>query len=225
MPPHQERGRPRDPFAADRIMAAALGEYSRHGWSGFSMRGIAQAAGVGKSTLYLRWNSKEQLLVDSVVAGAAKLTSARDTGSVYRDVLVWATALFEYFLDPAGWTAVRIWVDAKAGATALDDIRKRVTAPITETSATIFQRALERGEISHAVASLDVAECLFGAVLMHVMNLLPAQHEDARKAAAEHVGPLVDIVLTGIGVDVEHPDDPKGKSRASADRPRGRSNR
>jgi AcrR family transcriptional regulator len=202
MPPNQVRGRPRDPFAAGRIMAAALDEYSRHGWSGFSMRGVAQAAGVGKSTLYLRWDSKEQLLVDSVVASAAKLTSAPDTGSVYGDVLAWATALFEYFLDPGGWTAVRIWVDAKAGSTALDDIRARVTAPITETSTTIFQRALHRDEISHAVAPLDVAECLFGAVLMHVMNLLPAQHQDARKAAGEHVMPLVDIVLTGIGVDV-----------------------
>jgi len=202
MPPNQAPGRPRDPSADGRIMAAALGEYGRHGWSGFSMRGVAESAGVGKSTLYLRWDSKEQLLVDSVAAGAAKLTSAADTGSVYGDVLAWATALFEYFLDPAGWTAVRIWVDAKAGAAALDSIRARVTAPITETSATIFQRALRRAEISQAVVPVDVAECLFGAVLMHVMNLLPAQHQDARKAAGEHVKPLVAIVLTGIGVDV-----------------------
>jgi len=50
----ETRGRPRDPLATARIMAAALDEYARHGWSGFSMRGVAQAAGVGKSSLYLR---------------------------------------------------------------------------------------------------------------------------------------------------------------------------
>ncbi len=160
------------------------------------------------------------MLVDSVVAGAAKLTTAADTGSVYGDVLAWATALFEYFLDPAGWTAVRIWVDAKAGATALDSIRVRVTAPIAETSTKIFQRALRRGEISQAVAPLDVAECLFGAVLIHVMNLLPAQHRDARKAADEHVKPLVDIVLTGIGVDVARAQIIRRQIERTRDKPR-----
>lgn len=198
----ETRGRPRDPLATDRIMAAALDEYARHGWSGFSMRGVAHTAGVGKSSIYLRWDSKEQLLVDSVVAGAAHLAADIDTGSVYGDVMAWATELFVYFLDPAGWTAVRIWVDAVGGTAALDDIRSRVTEPITETSSTIFRRALERAEISEAVVSLEVAECLFGGVLMHVMNLPPAGRRDARARARGHVQPLVDIVLGGIGAQV-----------------------
>jgi len=194
----ETRGRPRDPLATARIMAAALDEYARHGWSGFSMRGVAQAAGVGKSSLYLRWSSKEQLLVDSVVAGAAHLADRPDTGSLYDDVIAWATDLFEYFLDPAGWTAVRITVDAVAGTAILDDIRQRVTQPLIETSTTIFRRALRRGEIGTEVAALDVAECLFGAVLMHVMNLPPAARRTAKTHACEHVQPLAHIVLRGI---------------------------
>lgn len=195
----ESRGRPRDPLASDRITAAALAEYARHGWSGFSMRGVAQTAGVGKSSIYLRWESKEQLLVDSVVTGAVKIASGVDTGSLYGDVIDWSAALFEYFLDPAGWTAVRIWVDSVAGVAALEDIRARVTEPIIETSLTIFRRALQRGEISAAVVPLDVAECLFGSVLMHTMNLPPAERQAAKSSAREHVRPLIDIVLAGIG--------------------------
>lgn len=195
----ETRGRPRDPLATDRIMAAALDEYARHGWSGFSMRGVAQAAGVGKSSLYLRWSSKEQLLVDSVVAGAAHLAERTDTGSLYGDLIDWAIDLFEYFLDPAGWTAVRITIDAVGGTSALDGIRLRVTEPLTETSTTIFRRALRRGEISAEIAAMDVAECLFGSVLMHVMNVPPAAHADAKHHADQHVRPFVNIVMHGIG--------------------------
>lgn len=199
---NETRGRPRDPLATNRIMTAALDEYARHGWSGFSMRGVAQGAGVGKSSLYLRWSSKEQLLVDSVVAGAAHLADRTDTGTLYHDVMAWATDLFEYFLDPPGWTAVRITVDAVAGTPALDGIRSRVTQPLIETSTGIFQRALQRGEISTEVAALDATECLFGSVLMHVMNLAPSTHHDAKLRAHQHVRPFVDIVLTGIGVQI-----------------------
>jgi AcrR family transcriptional regulator len=195
---NETRGRPRDPLATDRIMAAALDEYARQGWWGFSMRGVAQAAGVGKSSLYLRWPSKEQLLVDSVVAGAAHLTTRVDSGSLRSDVIAWAIELFEYFLEPAGWTAVRIWVDAVAGASALDEIRSRVTEPIIETSSAIFRRAVLRGEMSEAVVALDVAECLFGCVLMHVMNMSQQGRHEARNHARDHVQPLVDIVLGGI---------------------------
>jgi len=195
----ETRGRPRDPLASDRIMAAALHEYAQHGWSGFSMRGVAQAAGVGKSSLYLRWSSKEQLLVDSVVAGAAHLAERTDTGSLYGDVIAWATDLFEYFLDPAGWTAVRISVDAVAGTAALDGIRRRVTQPLVETSTIIFRRALHRGEISDEVVAMDATECLFGSVLMHVMNLTPTARQDAKHHARQHVQPFVDMVLRGIG--------------------------
>ncbi|WP_210687310.1 TetR/AcrR family transcriptional regulator [Mycolicibacterium sp. GESEQ-9] len=203
---NETRGRPRDPLATDRIMAAALDEYARHGWSGFSMRGVAQSAGVGKSSLYLRWSSKEQLLVDSVVAGAAHLADRTDTGTLYDDVTAWATDLFEYFLEPSGWTAVRITVDAVAGIATLDGIRARVTEPLIETSTAIFQRALRRGEISTEAASLDVAECLFGSVLMHVMNLAPGSHHDAKLNARQHVRPFIDIVLTGIGAQIPSTD-------------------
>jgi AcrR family transcriptional regulator len=180
-------------------MAAALVEYGRHGWAGFSIRGVAQAAHVGKSSMYLRWDSKEELLVDSVVAGAKKLLVDADTGTLYGDVMAWATTLFEYFLDPAGWTAARIWIDAKAGTAALDGITARVTTPITDMSTAIFQRALARGDLPEAVQPFDVAECLFGSIFMHVMNLPAAEHEEARRYATEHIRPLVHIVLKGIG--------------------------
>src|SRR3954465_3041476 len=64
--PRRGRGRPRTPGAAKRTLDAALEEYGEHGWSGFTMDGVARRAGVGKSTVYLRWQDKESLLTDAV---------------------------------------------------------------------------------------------------------------------------------------------------------------
>jgi AcrR family transcriptional regulator len=56
------RGRPRDPRRDRAIFDAARIVLADRGFTGASMEAIAQTAGVGKDTLYRRWNSKEQLV-------------------------------------------------------------------------------------------------------------------------------------------------------------------
>lgn len=56
------RGRPRDPCRDRAILDAARTVVAHNGFTGASMEAIAQAAGVGKDTLYRRWSSKEQLV-------------------------------------------------------------------------------------------------------------------------------------------------------------------
>lgn len=56
------RGRPRDPEVDHAILRAARSVLARRGFTGTSMEEIARTAGVGKDTLYRRWNSKESLV-------------------------------------------------------------------------------------------------------------------------------------------------------------------
>jgi AcrR family transcriptional regulator len=183
-------------------MTAALSEYAQRGWSGFSIESVARAAEVGKSSMYLRWRSKEQLLVDSIIASTKQLSADVDTGSLYGDVMAWAVEVFEYFLDPVGWTTLRVWIDAKGGSAALSGIAERVTEPIASTASLICGRAVERKEIPGTVAAFDVAECLFGCVLMHLMNMPPDDLRHAKINTAQHVRPLMHILLTGMGATV-----------------------
>ena len=83
--PRRSRGRPRTPGAEQRIIDAALEEYGEHGWSGFTMDGVARRAGVGKSTVYLRWQDKDALLTDAVSASSGDLGEV-DTGSLREDL-------------------------------------------------------------------------------------------------------------------------------------------
>ncbi|WP_242600855.1 TetR/AcrR family transcriptional regulator [Schaalia cardiffensis] len=55
-------GRPRDPQMEERVFRAALDLYGEAGWAGFNLTKIAAEAGVGKSSLYSRWNDRDELL-------------------------------------------------------------------------------------------------------------------------------------------------------------------
>ncbi|GIH90344.1 TetR/AcrR family transcriptional regulator [Planobispora siamensis] len=60
------RGRPRDPEADDAIMKAALELFVERGLEGANIEQIAKRAGVAKVTVYRRWSSKEELLIQAI---------------------------------------------------------------------------------------------------------------------------------------------------------------
>lgn len=190
-------GRPRDPEMEERVVLAALQEYGRTGWSGFTMDAVARRAGVGKSTLYLRWPSKEVLIRYAIVQHSEPLTLT-DNGSLREDIMALATSLMRYFLDPAGWASLRITMDEAAEHTDLDRVHAHLIAMHREAASTLFQRAIERGELTSDAPIRTITEALYGAVLMHILTLTT----DERAAAVEHidedVAPIVELLLATI---------------------------
>ena len=83
---HVTPGRPRDPAVDRRIAQAALDLFADAGWAGFAMEAVARRAGVGKASLYLRWNSKEALLTDAVTWRLARVADV-DTGTLRGDLV------------------------------------------------------------------------------------------------------------------------------------------
>lgn len=59
-------GRPRDPEKAPQVIQAATKVLAALGRDKFTMSEVAATAGVGKATIYRRWGSDRQLLVDVV---------------------------------------------------------------------------------------------------------------------------------------------------------------
>lgn len=161
-------GRPRDADADDRIIDAALAEYAAHGRAGYSLNGVARRAGVGKSSIYLRWTDKEALLVDAVHARSE--VPEIDTGTLRGDLDALATWMLDHYLSQAGWVVVRIAIDAVADGSPLTS-PQIVAAQHAGTVNDIWRRALGRGDIGaeddeavHAVTRM-----MFGHLLMRAM--------------------------------------------------------
>jgi AcrR family transcriptional regulator len=60
------RGRPRDPATDTAILGAALEVFIERGVEGASIEQIAKRAGVGKLTVYRRWDTKEELIAQAI---------------------------------------------------------------------------------------------------------------------------------------------------------------
>ncbi|WP_395657330.1 TetR/AcrR family transcriptional regulator [Nocardioides sp.] len=195
--PRRGRGRPRTPGAEKRIIDAALEEYGEHGWSGFTMDGVARRAGVGKSTVYLRWQDKDTLLTDAVGSASDELGDV-DTGSLRGDLKGLAANLFRYFREPAGWASLRIIIDTAGAPEPLGRFSEAVADVQVEHVEKILQRAVQRGEAKDGVSPNAVAECLYGSVTMQTLGvrLDGGALEDAQ--IDERAAALVEIVLDGV---------------------------
>jgi len=92
------RGRPRDAGADEAILAATIELLGDGGIARLSMDHVAKRAGVGKATIYRRWPSKEQLVVDAL--SSTPTLEVPDTGTVRGDLIAYAERLAEIAAMP-----------------------------------------------------------------------------------------------------------------------------
>ncbi|MFG3348184.1 TetR/AcrR family transcriptional regulator [Streptomyces sp. NPDC048018] len=140
-------GRPRSAEADTAILEATRAALVELGWSKLTMGDVAVRAGVAKTTLYRRWNNKNELVVDAVAVLFDEL-ELPDLGSLQADienvVLQFATLLER----PETKTALMAVV---AESTRDEPLRRRIRASIVDRQKRLVldgrARAQERGEL------------------------------------------------------------------------------
>lgn len=176
-------GRPRSRAAEEAILKAALALFLDHGVEGASIERIAKQAGVGKTTIYRRWSSKEELLAQAI--GRVREDAERDMG---------VTDFRDFAELPLGPTLHRM-MEAGAELMASDDNRKllarligsvqshpRLLAiywetylrPRREAFGVLLERAKARGELP-ASADTAMLQDMMGGAMLHRLLIDPAQ--------------------------------------------------
>ncbi|MCM3923272.1 TetR/AcrR family transcriptional regulator [Frankia sp. AiPs1] len=186
-------GRPRKADAEQRILDAAIDEYLDRGATGFTIDGVARRAGVGKSTVYLRWPDRDALLVDSVLARSRAIEDV-DTGSLRGDLIALSANMLRFLLDPVGFATLRLTVEA-AASRAAPQVTTDVADRHRRAAGVVLRRAADRGEPINPITQARVIECLYGAITMKVLahGLEPDITTDAELVAA--CTELVDLLL------------------------------
>ena len=189
------RGRPRDAGAGDRITAAAIGAFTTGGWRSFSFEAVAKEAGVGKSTLYLRYRDKEELIRD-VLRSLNAAFAVPDTGDVRADLAALATAYADELDGPRGRFRMRVMTESRLN----DDFRAIAAAAAENVVAAaheVVRRGKRRGQLPARTSAAVLLDSLFGGLLHH--HLLsspdPAGHFYQTPAGRKFVHDLLDSVL------------------------------
>jgi AcrR family transcriptional regulator len=194
------RGRPRTPGAEEKILAAALEEYGEFGWAGFTMDAVARRAGVGKSTVYLRWPDKDALLTAAVTTRGIELASV-DTGALESDLKQLAINLMRHFHSPAGWAAIRVTIDCASAKERLGEFAAAVSQVHSRQVEQICRLATERGEMTPDFPPGAVAEAIYGAALINSLSERLEGRDDTDVDIETRADRVVSMVLHGISTE------------------------
>ena len=146
------RGRPRDPERDRAIREAALEVLAEEGYDRLTIELVAQRAGAGKATVYRRWPSKVELVIDAVELVKPAL-AAIDTGSLEGDL----DLLVEAACSKRGEFATKVMCGVSSALgrdpELLAAFNERYVTPRVERIRAILERARERGELT---ADVDI---------------------------------------------------------------------
>jgi AcrR family transcriptional regulator len=119
---------------------------AEEGWSGFTMQGLADRAGVGKAAVYRRWKSREAVLT-AAVEGMVSEIGLPDSGSVRGDLLELmhrAVALYRGVSGRLMPGLVSAMAEHEEVARA---VRDAFLGPRRSALREVLQRGVERGEL------------------------------------------------------------------------------
>lgn len=191
------RGRPRDPERERRVLQAAIEEYSDRGWAGLTMDGVAKRAGVGKSTIYLRWTNKEDLLAAAIESMSHGLEPV-DTGSLRSDFTQLAESLVENYWTPIGWGMYRILIDVAGSGENVSHFTHLVNDIHRRSALAILERSVGRGELRPDVPGQLVINALYGTFVMYRMMAPWDEVEGVVPVPDQLVGQVVDFVMAAL---------------------------
>ena len=186
----RRRGRPRDPGVEDAALGAARSLLIEMGFAGCTIAAVAQRAGVGKGTIYLRWPDKQSLVADAIAESIVDVRCP-DTGNV-RDDLV---ALYDDVIEAFGGDRGPLLAAAVAELPRYPKLQalyeERVVVPVVTMLGEVIARGTRRCEIRKVHDLTVVSDMLFSPLVIRVMvwqQGIPAGFSEA----------VVDSLLDGL---------------------------
>ena len=192
------RGRPRDPELEGRVFDAVMQIYAHGGWSALTFEAVARESGVGKSSLYRRWDSQQTLLHAAMKARWLPVHNI-DTGSLHSDLRALAQMIFDNRTGNYANMSNRLLIDAAR----FPELRE-VSSPYMEETVlqarAIIRRAAARGEVPSSLNHGLLMDLVVGAVNNHVLTTPPKLRKEMQRKAPSFLDELVKIVLRGVEV-------------------------
>jgi AcrR family transcriptional regulator len=147
------RGRPRDAQAEQAILQTTVALLSEVGFNRLSIEAVAARAGVGKPTIYRRWPSKLELVIDAVKRLTPPMPTV-DTGDPLTDLRqIISQVIVTLTGTPVGSAHVALASDAQTHAELARGLGEHFLAPRRAVIADTLRRGIAAGQLR---ADIDV---------------------------------------------------------------------
>jgi AcrR family transcriptional regulator len=186
------RGRPLDPSRNEAIIDAAIHTLVREGYDRLSIEGVATAAGVGKATVYRRWSSKAELVIDAMATLKPSIETI-DTGSLDGDIEMMIAASCSPHSELLLQVMASICSALPREPELLEAFRIRFTEPRIARISAMLERAKDRGELGPHIDIAMAASLMPSLMLQRVLMT----GQPAGRAYAEQV--VSSVLLPVLG--------------------------
>jgi len=158
-------GRPRSAASHQAIRKATLELLSEVGFEAMSIEAIAIRAGVGKTTIYRRYNSKDELVADAIESIREEVIIP-DTGNLWSDIDALLENAAQLTLTPLGRQSVAMIISSASSNPEFAQIYwEKYLQPRRQSFAAVIERAKIRNEVSPDLDSGLVFDTMSGIML------------------------------------------------------------
>jgi AcrR family transcriptional regulator len=154
---HRRGPRRRGDALTTAIYQATLAELDEVGYAELTMERVAQRARASKGSLYRRWGSRAELVVDAIHHTRPFEVEDPDTGSVREDLLAFLRKLAELFNGASGEGARGLMVETVRHPDLMAVVRARFVEPGINRLLDILRRGAVRGEVRPSALTHRIA--------------------------------------------------------------------
>ncbi|MFN6566677.1 TetR/AcrR family transcriptional regulator [Dendronalium sp. ChiSLP03b] len=188
-------GRPRSAHADQAILQATLDLLAEVGYQSMSIEAIASRAGVGKTTIYRRYTSKEELVADAIES-LREVFPIADTGSFWGDIDILINNAAKKILSPLGRQTLALIISTASSNPQFAQVYwTKYTMPRREVFAKVLERAKSRSEIQKD-ADIDLIIDLVSGSLYYALIFKPTP-----EPVEAYMRRTINLLLKGIGTE------------------------
>ncbi len=173
---------------------ATLAELAERGYPALSLESVARRAEIHKTTLYRRWGTRENLVLEAMLDRAGERIAVPDTGSLRQDLHELARTAAANAATPEVAAMARAVAAGSPHDARLAAANERFWSERLALDAVIVERAIERGEVRAGTDPRRVIEAVLGPI--HLRLLLTGE-----RINRSFLEGIVDMVVSGIATD------------------------
>jgi AcrR family transcriptional regulator len=166
-------GRPRDPALDDAILDATMAMFAESGYAGVTIEGVATRAGVGKATVYRRYATRAELVIDAVRTRLCLIHDLTDTGDLRADLLALLQPLVDRLRSADGPVLAALMAERIREPELNAEFERSVVGRKREHVRGLITAAIGRGELPPDTDVELLGESPGAIVWHHALNSLP----------------------------------------------------
>ena len=175
-------GRPRNEDTDGRVLDVARRLVVDRGYPAVTMASIASEAGVAKQTLYRRWPSKAEVVLEALLVSAGSADAAPYTG-LEATLRTFLTGLFSH-LGRDGAAIRSLIASAQSDPAFLEHFRARFADSRAEAVLSILRQAIAVDDLAPDADIATLSDMIHGAFWYRLLLGAPLDHAYAERLAA-----------------------------------------